>query len=64
MSPASNINGFMKKRPCSTQGLAYQGVSLVFVAYTLLLCFVFSMLQASGPYRFSLPAVGSVGSLA
>ena len=64
MSPAPESNGLMKKRPCSVQGLVPQGVSLMCAVCTLLLCCGSSILQVSHLQRLSLPAVGSVWSLA
>ena len=47
MSPAPEINGLMKKMPCSAQGLALSGVSPVCATWTLLLCSGCSILQAN-----------------
>ena len=64
MFPAPKSNGFMKKRPYAVQGLPLQEVSLVYAACTLLLCFGCSFPQVSPLQSFSLPAVGSVWTLA
>ena len=46
MLPASEMNGFMKRRSSSVQGLAHHGVSVVCVACTVL-CSGCTILQAS-----------------
>ena len=63
MSTAPESNGLMQKKPCSAQGPAFQGVSPVYVVYTLLLCFGCCVIQASCLQRLSLPAVGNIWSL-
>ena len=64
MLPVPASNDVMKKRSYNVQGLALQEVSLVCAACTVLLCFGCSIPKASGLQRFSLPAVGSVWTLA
>ena len=59
---APESNGFIKKRSCSVQDLMPQGVSLVWAMCALLLCFECSVQQLAS--RLSLPAMGSVWSLA
>ena len=49
MFPASESNGFMKKRSYSVLGLMLQGMPMVWAACALLLCFGFSILQANHP---------------
>ena len=44
--PACEMNGFIKRRSSSVQGLTHQGVSVVCVAYTVL-CSGCTILQAS-----------------
>lgn len=60
MSPASESNG-LKKRSCSAQSLALQGVSSVCTLFAQLWYFGCFILQASYMQRLSLPALGSIG---
>ena len=57
-------NGFIKKRSYSAQDLELQEVFLGFAVCTLMLCFDCSYPQVSPLQSFSLPAVGSVWTLA
>ena len=60
--PALESNGFMKKEVIYPSGP--QEIALVYAAYTLILCFGYSISQVSPLQSFYLPAVDVVWTLA